>query len=256
MSDALKARLLGAAVLVGVALLILGALLGGPKERAAPAGNVIIIQPNPEKPPSLTQRPVRPAAEADAEPQLAKVKPEQPVARDEPAEPAARSEPPAPAPTRTEPRVAAQKPPEPARSPTPKPAPTKQPAPKPEPEPAAKPPQDDLYARIAGTAPTQPKPAESNIEPSPPPAAETPKASVPDDGWRVRVASYGDADNAQRMEQRLRDAGFRTRSESVRINGRTYTRVHVGPYATEREAKAAQQTLKAKIGEAGQLIAP
>ena len=42
MTNALKARLLGAAVLVGVALLVLGALLGGPKERAAPAGNVTV----------------------------------------------------------------------------------------------------------------------------------------------------------------------------------------------------------------------
>ena len=56
MNEALKARLVGAAVLVGVAMIVLGSLLGGPKQREAPADGVIVIRPEPERPPSLRAR--------------------------------------------------------------------------------------------------------------------------------------------------------------------------------------------------------
>lgn len=72
----------------------------------------------------------------------------------------------------------------------------------------------------------------------------------------VRIASFGDAANAQRMVQRLRDAGYTPSTETVTVANRSYTRVQVGPYASEREARSAQTALKAKVGESGQVIAP
>ena len=72
----------------------------------------------------------------------------------------------------------------------------------------------------------------------------------------LRVASFGDADNAQRMVQRLRDAGYAPSTETVTVANRRYTRVQVGPYASEAQARAAQRRLKAPVGESGQVIAP
>ncbi|MCK5858378.1 SPOR domain-containing protein [Abyssibacter sp.] len=262
MTNALKARLLGAAVLVGVALLVLGALLGGPKERAAPAGNVIIVQPGLEKPPALAQRQTptprdEPAEVSDSQRTAQAQRAESRVADTPAAVETSRPKPPTkpttkprpssdPAPQRTEPAKAAESPAATSSSKT---------------EPTA-PAKNDLYAQIAGTAPARETKADepATTKPAPSkPAPSTAKPAAPADpaaGWRVRVASYGDRSNAERTAARLRDGDFQTQLEPVQVGGKTYTRLYVGPYATERGARAAQSSLKTKIGESGQLIAP
>lgn len=275
MSEALKARLVGAAVLVGVAMMVLGSLLSGPKERAMPAEGVIVIRPEPERPPSLSER--REAAKtreqisetnevamADRAADAAERQPEsassdRSAASPEPARSAdgrsGGSEPIAVAPAKVEPKPV-ERIPAPVRKPASQPTPAPPTSSEPKPGPAS----NDLYARIAGTADPSPRRDRTASQPTPSAASRpTPKpqpAAAPDNGWVIRVASFGDADNAERMVQRTRAAGFNTTTEAVTVANRTYTRVQVGPYASERDAKAAQRELQAKVGETGQLIPP
>lgn len=284
MTEALKARLVGAAVLVGVAMLVLGSLLGGPKERAQPAEGVIVIRPEPERPPSLRERqvPDEKAEPAHVEPELS-TEPSgsrsagvsAPVSAASSNEQAAGKPTPDSAPVR---RAATDhRQPSEQKSPEQKAAEVKRP--QPASSAAAAPPRetaeapatqaaggDDLYARIAGTSkPTPPvqaaepaqqrsqAPSQTTTRPAPRAAPAKPTATQ---GWMVRIASFGDAANAQRMVQRLRDAGYTPSTETVTVANRSYTRVQVGPYASEREARSAQTALKAKVGESGQVIAP
>lgn len=299
MNEALKARLVGAAVLVGVAMIVLGSLLGGPKQREAPADGVIVIRPEPERPPSLRARqdgsetgetaaatsgqpqPVpeasRADADPDADPDAAGPAQSGGASKGDGATPTQRTRPET-SPVRgagSAPTAAAPAsnlaPAEPVASAPPK----REPAPAPD-RPAATQPapaDNDLYARIAGTAVPQSRPSEppaaaqkaetppAAARPAPRPATKPaspppPKPRTASNGWMLRVASFGDADNAQRMVQRLRDAGYAPSTETVTVANRRYTRVQVGPYASEAQARAAQRRLKAQVGESGQVIAP
>ena len=295
MNEALKARLVGAAVLVGVAMIVLGSLLGGPKQREAPADGVIVIRPEPERPPSLRARqdgsetretaaatsgqpqPVPQSSRADADPDASGPTQSGGASKGDGATPTQRTRPET-SPVRgagSAPTAAAPAsnlaPAEPVASAPPK----REPAPAPDrpaatqPAPAA----NDLYARIAGTAVSQSRPSEppaaaqkaetppAAARPAPRPATKPaspppPKPRTASNGWMLRVASFGDADNAQRMVQRLRDAGYAPSTETVTVANRRYTRVQVGPYASEAQARAAQRRLKAQVGESGQVIAP
>ena len=299
MNEALKARLVGAAVLVGVAMIVLGSLLGGPKQREAPADGVIVIRPEPERPPSLRARqdgsetgetaaatsgqpqPVpeasRADADPDADPDAAGPAQSGGASKGDGATPTQRTRPET-SPVRgagSAPTAAAPAsnlaPAEPVASAPPK----REPAPAPD-RPAATQPapaDNDLYARIAGTAVPQSRPSEppaaaqkaetppAAARPAPRPATKPaspppPKPRTASNGWMLRVASFGDADNAQRMVQRLRDARYAPSTETVTVANRRYTRVQVGPYASEAQARAAQRRLKAQVGESGQVIAP
>ena len=301
MNEALKARLVGAAVLVGVAMIVLGSLLGGPKQREAPADDVIVIRPEPERPPSLRARqegsetretgegaatsgqpqPVPDASRADtdpdADPDAAGPVQSGGVSKGGSATPTQQTRPDAapdrgvrPAPTAAAP-ASNPAPAEPVASAPPKreaaPAPDRPAATQPAPA------DNDLYARIAGTAVPQSRPSEppaaaqkaetppAAARPAPRPATKPaspppPKPRTASNGWMLRVASFGDADNAQRMVQRLRDARYAPSTETVTVANRRYTRVQVGPYASEAQARAAQRRLKAQVGESGQVIAP
>lgn len=89
----------------------------------------------------------------------------------------------------------------------------------------------------------QPKPAPKPVrEPESTPQVDkrAPASAPVASGWWVQVASFGDAGNAQRLVENLKESALPARRESVAIGQRTLHRVLVGPYADKAEADAAR----------------
>lgn len=108
----------------------------------------------------------------------------------------------------------------------------------PEPEPQA-PPQ---------TASAEPPAAEpddtAEPEPSTSESAAEPAADEP--GWVVQIGSFSEAANARQMKADVPE-GYRAFIATGTVNGQSYHRVRVGPYPSEAEAEAAA----GRLGEAG-----
>jgi DedD protein len=86
-------------------------------------------------------------------------------------------------------------------------------------------------------------PAKVTIVPLSSPSAKT------DEGGRyiVQVASFGALDNANRLAGTLRDYGYNTMLDSLRSDVGVLHRVRVGPYATESQANEAVSQLQAQV---------
>lgn len=217
MEESLKARLIGAVVLVALAVLLIPELLSGRKtaepvaeEGAGPRGTrsfTIELGPAPGQaargPTSSTATAPPGGAESGAVPVPATVdvgaeQPAEPVA--EPADSSKREAAAAPAPARV-----AQAPP------------------------AIPPPGDAQPA------------APARAEPKPPPA---PSASA--GGWAVQVGAFGSADTARKLSQDLSSAGYRAFVSPVNRGGRTLYRVRVGPVGDRAGAEQLVPRLKAR----------
>ena len=71
------------------------------------------------------------------------------------------------------------------------------------------------------------------------------------DGWavhRVRIGPYGSRADAEALRNRVRAAGFSTFTEQVRTDDGTLTRVLVGPAMDRAEAERLQARVKAEFG--------
>ncbi|MCB1561243.1 MAG: SPOR domain-containing protein [Xanthomonadales bacterium] len=86
----------------------------------------------------------------------------------------------------------------------------------------------------AEPAPAQPKPAASS------PASPPPRAADRNGRFVVRVGSFGNVDNARALARKLDAAGLKTRQETIRIDGKPALRLDVGPYAGPADANAAR----------------
>lgn len=212
MDTALKQRLVGAAVLVALAVIFVPMLLEAPEPAATPAGQLSLDLP--QRPPlSMETRDVpltlpQPAAQAaptdpnavasvdiDSAPRVDALD-----VQDQPPAPAAL--PPAaaaPATTGQEPAVSA-----PAR-----PAATPMPTPTPTPTPAA--------------------------EPSQPAAPD----SAANGRFVVNLGSYGNLANADALAKRLSQRGHPVSSETISLDGKSARRLRAGPYRSRAEAEAA-----------------
>ncbi|MEG3639711.1 SPOR domain-containing protein [Magnetococcus sp. PR-3] len=80
-----------------------------------------------------------------------------------------------------------------------------------------------------------------------------PKTPVKTNGPRYMVAlgSFGNQDNAKRLEKNLAKRRFAVSTEQVKSKGRTYIRVFVGPYADRQQAKQSMQTILAQFKISG-----
>ena len=82
--------------------------------------------------------------------------------------------------------------------------------------------------------------------------AATPTASKPADtsktGFAVQVGAFADAAAATALRDKLRSAGFNAFTDSVSTEGGTRTRVRVGPAMNRAEADALKAQVKAKAG--------
>lgn len=83
--------------------------------------------------------------------------------------------------------------------------------------------------------------------PATPMKAEAPSPGKPPSGFVLQVGVFSNLSNAEDLRRRLVDAGIPAHIEA---------RVQVGPFASQAEAVAAQQKLRALGMEPGMLIAP
>jgi len=220
MEESLKARLIGAVVLVALAVLLIPELLSGRKaaepaaeEGAGPRGTRTFTIELGQAPgqatrsPTTTSAPVPSASPANSLPAPPVTDPGSEVPAGQPAETAAEAaEAPEPAPT-----------PEPAAATAARPAQSVPPS--------------------VETAPD----AAPRSEPKPPPAL-----SAPTGGWAVQVGAFGSAETARKLVQDLSGAGYRAFVSPVNRGGKTLYRVRVGPAGDRAGAEQLVPRLKAR----------
>jgi DedD protein len=256
-----KERLIGAAVLMAAAIILIPEMLSGPgrdsadKQATQPADNgegsgesaiktytIDLNQPPGSQPPTpVEQTENRAPPPEDAPP------PETPAAQT-----------PAVAQASPEPQVVV--PPEASAQRTPAPAET----PKPEPR-AEETPQRQVAAQPArAEAPPKPTPkpesAPQAAKPEPRAVASTtsaPKSAVPTGkGWAVQLASYASEATAQRVMNEWRGKGQGAFVMPVTTGGKTLYRVRIGPTKDRAEAEAVLKVVKASIPSAAVVAHP
>ena len=219
MEESLKARLIGAVVLVALAVLLIPELLSGRKavepvaeEGAGPRGTRTFTIELGQAPGQATRGPTTTA----------------PLSAATPAKPL-------PAPPVTDPGTEppAEQPAEAVGGTTVSPEP--EPAPAPAVATAAKPVQSAPPS--VETAPE----AAPRSEPKPPPAL-----SAPGGGWAVQVGAFGSAETARKLVQDLSGAGYRAFVSPVNRGGKTLYRVRVGPAGDRAGAEQLVPRLKAR----------
>jgi len=214
MEPAMKQRLLGAAVIVGLAVIILPLLLDG-------SGTSEIEEIPPPPQPETAQ--TGPIVSDDRVPLPA-------AERESPSSPE-----PAPAPQASVPPPIVMQP-KPDSAATAQPTPTPQSAPTPPPAPEAEP------------APSEPPVAARPQAPEPEPTTDkpTPAPSAEQSGWVVQVGSFTGRDKAEALSERLQAAGFQGFTDEFTADGKTMYRVRVGPLPERAEAESLQRRIQAE----------
>ena len=84
-----------------------------------------------------------------------------------------------------------------------------------------------------------------------PPVEVIPLETQPEDTGRyiVQVASFGAVDNAKRLSEALRSYGYAVKTDTVKSDVGTLHRVRVGPYGTESEANGVVSRLQTQVGD-------
>ena len=233
MDSALKQRLIGAAVLVALAMIFLPMLLKGPDTAEPDAARVPLEMPSaPDQEFETRELPLVAPSPVTAEGGVlgmetrpASDDPNAVATVDQTGQPAARADfdpaaEPAPAPgtgTGTVPAVDAAT--GLAQAPAAAPAP-------------------------AATAPATPAPAAPAATPTPAPLP----ASAAAGRYVVNVGSFSNLDNARSLADRLRAAGLPLTSESVDVSGKPAMRLRVGPYGDRTAAEAARLRVESVAG--------
>lgn len=222
MDDALRQRLVGAAVIIALAVIFLPMFLDSPEPAPTTQQMDLAIPPRPEAGVETRRLPMDPAMSAPQPVSEAVLEP----AGSDVAEPT-------PPPAATPPQPAVTEPAAPAaaaaieRKPTPAPAP----------------------------APTTAAPASASASPEPapapaPPAAPAPKPPAPATGGRfvAQFGSYADRSNAEALVRDLGKAGVPASIEAVSAaSGRSLHRVRSQAYATRADAEAARLSAQRQI---------
>jgi DedD protein len=120
------------------------------------------------------------------------------------------------------------------------PQPPAQGAPPSKQEPASSPPAAEPAKQPA------PKTATSGAASAAPPAAE---------GWVVRVGTFSQAENAERIKSTLKRKGFEPESGEIEVGGRSVTRVWVGPFETREKAAEVRSRILKETGQEGLIVA-
>jgi DedD protein len=218
MEESLKARLIGAAVLVAIAVLLIPELLSGRKA----------VEPATEE--GAGQRGTRTfTIELGGETRPAARTPtttSSPAASATAPTPAA-----AAAPAVAEPAVATDV------------APKAKPRVEPKVEAAAPVAQPPVAAAQPKTAPPSASAAQAVTPPAAPPIPARPVAGK---GWLIQVGAFGSVESARSLVNTLTAAGFPAHVSPTTRNGKTLHRVRVGPEADRAEAERMAERLKAR----------
>lgn len=113
-----------------------------------------------------------------------------------------------------------------------------------EPEPA------ETQAQTQPETQTQPQPAPTQAATAEAPEAEEYSRSL-DGAWVVQLGSFGNADNARRLRDKVRELGYDSHLQKVEQGDTVFTRVFSGPFVDEAAAAKAKQELDAKFGVNG-----
>jgi DedD protein len=206
MDQGLKERLVGAAVLVAIAVWLIPWVLDGP-EKPVETGPASLQLPASQEPVPMRTQTLK-LGEPPAAAQPAGAAPEKAVAPVETVVAAAAPEPP-PSPPPTAAPVPAESPP----------AVTVQPPPK---TPSVEPP------RKAATTP------------------QSVAAASPAKGdWTVQLGVFADGSNARRLAERASTYGYKANVATYKANGKTMYRVRVGAYGSKGAADATASALGA-----------
>jgi cell division protein FtsN len=98
-----------------------------------------------------------------------------------------------------------------------------------------------------------PAPEEETDEGSAAPAApaEPPHAIEPGSRpYNIQIEAVMDKSGADEMVSRLKALGYNAQESKVALNGQTWYRVRVGPYASAEDATAAQNRLREQYKQA------
>lgn len=82
--------------------------------------------------------------------------------------------------------------------------------------------------------------------PAPAPAEEAPAVPEAGEPYFIQVFSSADEEQAGRVRDRLRQAGYEAFLSAVEVEGLTMHRVRVGPYASEESAENAAETIRTR----------
>lgn len=222
MDIALKQRLVGASVLIALAIVVLPMLLGGRPDDGAGESRAIEV---PEQPPELDFE-TRRYPIGDSRPTLNEPAAEEPITL--------------PSPARPEPAVETPAPGQAMDSNTD--SPPMQQDDGPVSEVADEVPQEQLAGTEALPGTEQEEPV-TVVTPEPPPSA----APVGKGRYIVQVASFGSVNNARRLTAQLQELGYVVSADTVKMDAGTLHRVRVGPYASESDADRAVATLKTQV---------
>lgn len=104
------------------------------------------------------------------------------------------------------------------------------------------------------------KPAKPASKPSPQPASTQTQqsksggATAGNGNWGVQVGSFSDAGNAQALASKLQAQGFSAFVASAQVGSQTYHRVRVGPVQTKNDAAKLGQRVESVVGHGVQVV--
>ena len=104
----------------------------------------------------------------------------------------------------------------------------------------------------------EPKKTETEVTdeaPTSPAATDQTTVATDDRGWIVRIGTFGKIENANRISSLLQEKGFEPMTGKVDTENGSATRVWVGPYTTRVEAARVQTRILDATGEKGLITA-
>lgn len=112
-----------------------------------------------------------------------------------------------------------------------------------EPAPEPAPTVSEPAPEVAPAVTTQESSQAPESKPEPAPEKDPQYSKVLKGAWLVQLGSFGNADNAKRLRDKVREQGYDAYIQSVDREGTNLSRVFSGPFASEDDARTAKTKL-------------